>query len=388
MAKIIYKVKLAFSSKEEHNRILFTLKAQKLAFNEASKKHFGNKVNSIVILHREFYKKFRRENPNIPSQLVVIAERECLSHYKTVKSNKRKMSAPIEKRHFSIRLNQHLYSWKNGILKLTALGGKRVVPKLEMYPKVEELLSKFRFCDPLLFERNGQIWLAMTFDVPDSVITKPTAIGVDLGIRRVFATSDGKILKAESFNARKRRLRHLKSRLKSKGTKSARRHLRKLRRKEANINRNFLHLVANELLKTGANTLVLEDLKGIKKTKFRNDNKISQVSFYALRQILTYKAHLRGKQVITVKPHFSSQIDSRTGKKDGERKGCRYIGKDGVVLDADVNAACNLAKRSKLPFSCGNILDGQASVNRLNVYKSFIGNDKSITSYGVLIRSI
>ena len=44
--------------------------------------------------------------------------------------------------------------------------------------------------------------------------------------------------------------------------------------------------------------------------------------------------------------------------------------KSGLVYDADLNAARNLGIRSKLTVSYGNILDGQALVNRLNVCKS------------------
>lgn len=113
---------------------------------------------------------------------------------------------------------------------------------------------------------------------------------------------------------------------------------------------------------------VLEDLKGIKvkKNPGQNKNRISQVPFFELRTILTYKALLYGKQVITVNPRDTSQIDSRTGKKGGERKGRRYIGSDGVILDADINAACNIAKRSKHPVSYGAsngpVVEGQGLV--------------------------
>lgn len=47
-----------------------------------------------------------------------------------------------------------------------------------------------------------------------------------------------------------------------------------------------------------------------------------------------------------------------------------YYGKDGVVLDADQNAAVNIAKRSKLPASYLTVLDGQASVSRPIVCQS------------------
>jgi hypothetical protein len=72
------------------------------------------------------------------------------------------------------------------------------------------------------------------------------ALGVDLGMRVSAACSDGRVVIDRKFNGDKRKLRHLKDSLKSKGTKSARKHLRKLRHKEANKNKNQTHLIANE----------------------------------------------------------------------------------------------------------------------------------------------
>ena len=58
------------------------------------------------------------------------------------------------------------------------------------------------------------------------------------------------------------------------------------------------------------------------------------------------------------------------GLRRGERRGRRFYAENGLVYDADINAACNIARRSKLPFSRGNLLSGQAVVNQPNVCKS------------------
>ena len=78
---------------------------------------------------------------------------------------------------------------------------------------------------------------------------------------------------------------------------------------------------------------------------------------------LTYKAQSLGKRVVTVKPYLTSQLDHR-GLDGGARKGCRYIGSDGTVMDADVNAAINILHKydPKHPVSC-YALDGQVSVS-------------------------
>jgi transposase len=94
------------------------------------------------------------------------------------------------------------------------------------------LTSKYVFCDPLLFVRDEEVFIALTFNILEIKSQNKLAIGVDLGCVNLAATSEGKLYKCSSFNARKRKLRRLKSSLKSKRTKSARRHLNKLNRKE------------------------------------------------------------------------------------------------------------------------------------------------------------
>jgi IS605 OrfB family transposase len=198
-------------------------------------------------------------------------------------------------------------------------------------------------------------------------------LGVDLGIRRSAATSDGRIVIDKKFNSEKRKLRYLKDELKSKGTKSARRHLRNLRHKEHNKNKNQTHLIANLILNTEADTICLENLKSIKRKKnpYQNKHSISQVPLYELRRVITYKAENMGKHVLLVCPQYTSQTDCVSGRREGERRGCRFYSKNGLIYDADINAAINIAKISKLPVSqTQNLTYGQVSVNRPNVYKS------------------
>ena len=207
----------------------------------------------------------------------------------------------------------------------------------------------------------------MTFDnAPTEKLKDSLCIGVDFGIRRVATFSDGRMIIDKKFNKEKRELRYLKRQLQSKRSKSSKKHLSKIRHKEKNRNKNQSHLVANEILKTNANVIALENLKGIKAKKYKTQNKngVSQVPFFELRRILTYKAENIGKHVCLVSPAYTSQIDSISGIKEGERRGCRFYAKSGLVYDADINAAINIARRSKHPVSQGNLLDGQGVVNR------------------------
>lgn len=362
---ITYNTQLLTDDQEDLDSLKSLLESHRVVFNIASKEQFNEKKNSIVILHSKVYHNVRKQFPNVNSQVIIKAEQECLASYRSVKSNKHKLKKPIEKKNLSIRLDKRLYSFPTKeSIKITTSSGKKTF-KFKLYPKLVELLNKYKYVDPLIYINDNKVYISLPFDNKIDKQKSKLALGVDLGMRRVAACSDGRIIINRKFNGDKRKLRHLKDNLKSKGTKSARRHLRKLRHKEANKNRNQTHCVANTILQTNADTIVLENLKGIKakKHKFQNKRSISQVPLFELRRILTYKAENMGKSIILVSPAYTSQIDSFSGIKEGVRRGCRFYAVSGIVYDADLNASRNIGNRSKLPVSYGNILDGQALVN-------------------------
>jgi len=381
---LTYSVKLTFSNQEEKSRMIKTLEGQRFAFNEASNIRFNlMEKNSLIELHKLFYARFREGNPEISANIVVSALNDCLSKYKSIKSNKQKINTPILKKGLSMHLNKNLCRFTKidkSEIKLTAIGGKRITAKLNLYNRVLDYIKKYDMKYPSLYIKNGELYLGLVFDTKDALVNdNEFAIGIDLGIKRVAATSEGRIITDKVYLKNKRKVRYLKRQLRSiihtKKSKSAKRKLKKLRRKESNQAKNFIHHLSKKILTdTKANVIVIEDLSKIKinkgEKKYQNMNKISQVPFYQIKEFLTYKAPLYGKRVEVVCPSYTSQIDYRTGNKDGKRQGCRYYGKDGIVLDAELNAANNIAMRSKLPISslilCQG-LDGQAIVTKLKV---------------------
>ena len=222
--------------------------------------------------------------------------------------------------------------------------------------------------DPTIFLRDGKFYMSIPFKIPEIPLQNDTCIGVDMGERRFAITSDGLMLNDKDYNARRRKIRYLKRCLQKKGTKSANRHKRKLFHKEQNQSTDMCNHIANAIIQsTDASIIVLEDLSNIKKRtskskegfKKRNHNRrISQIPFYKFKQILSYKALLHGKRVETVSPFMTSQTDCTTGKKEGTRKNRRFYCSNGTVLDSDWNAAINIARKSKHPFSFKIPYDG------------------------------
>jgi putative transposase len=367
---ITYNTELIPTNPDDMTLVLDVLGEYCSVLNEASILQFSDlkSLSNIKALHNAFYYQTRENHSDFPSQMIIRAEMECLASYKSIKSNKHNLSKPFEKKKLSLRLDKRLYSHVKGDatkIKITTKEKKKEF-QIKIYPKLEQLISKYQFVDPIIFVCDGKLMISLTFDnAPTEKIKASLCLGVDLGIRRTAACSDGRLIVDKKFNADKRKLRYMKRCLQSIGTKSAKKHLNKLKRKEKNKNKNQTHLVANEILKTIANVISLENLKGIKAKKYKTQNKngVSQVPFFELRRVLTYKAENMGKHVCLVSPAYTSQIDSISGIKEGERRGCRFYAKSGLVYDADINAAVNIARRSKHPISQRNLLDGQGIVN-------------------------
>ena len=361
MANITYNLKLEVKE-EDSNLLLNTFLQHQKVWNHMSEYTFKTKNIDKKLIHDNNYHQCRNLFPECPSQIIIRAKDSVYASYKTIKSNHvlGNLEEPAIQSNLAIRLDSRLYTFldKNQI-KLTTVG-KRIICEYKTYEKFNELFSKYTVCDPLIFFRENQFYIAITFELPEPTYIETSYLGVDLGLRRIAVTSEGKAIQDKDYLKHKRKLRYLKRVLKNKKTTtnshSARTKLQKVKHQEQNYNKNFCHKVANEILKTNASTIVLEDLSSLKDNKLgkknycaskSSKNRLSQMPFYLLLQILTYKAPLFGKKVVTVDPAFTSQDDFR-GIERGERKGCRYYASDGRVLDADWNGSLNIANRYKM----------------------------------------
>ena len=310
--------------------------------------------------------------------MCIQVERTLIANYKSVRSNGHKIDKPIQMNHPSIQLDKRLFSnlTRESFKLSNGDGNHRSEVRFVTYPKFNELAEMYKMCDPKLtydIETETFHGCVPFLDIPTTP-HEDSYLGVDLGIKRIATTSDGNAYSDKKYLANRRRIRHKKRILQShkKNSHSARTKLKKLRRKEANVSKNMCHHLANAILKHHGSVIVMEDLTKIKKStsktkdgfkRKRHNNAISQVPFFQLRQILTYKALLKGKRVETVSPEYTSRQDCRYGSGVGcKRQGCRFYTKDDMVFDADWNAAINIMNRYKHSTSFRLPIDGKLNL--------------------------
>jgi putative transposase len=157
------------------------------------------------------------------------------------------------------------------------------------------------------------------------------------------------------WKAREGRLFHLKRGLQKKGTRSAKRHLKRVRRRQRRFRRNCDHVLSKQIVQSvePGGTIVLENLKDIRKRmkakrRTKTKRRMHSWSFAQLKSFIGYKAEERGCTVVAVDPRHTSQKCSccghsaRTNRRSQSIFKCRQCG---YHLNADLNAARNIAAK-------------------------------------------
>jgi len=183
--------------------------------------------------------------------------------------------------------------------------------------------------------------------------TSPKVVGVDLGINVPVVTSTGTFIERDNFKEIIRRHTSLRSRLQSKGTPSANRHLRRVSERERRFRKDCDHVNSKKLvsLMNPGDTVVLEDLTNIrdKKTQDKDLNRDKNTwSFNQLQTFIVYKCFMKGVKAVYVDPSYTSQTCNKCGYIDKNNRrtqsefACLACGH---TSNADVNAAQNIRDR-------------------------------------------
>ncbi|MFF3468120.1 RNA-guided endonuclease InsQ/TnpB family protein [Streptomyces sp. NPDC002619] len=226
-----------------------------------------------------------------------------------------------------------------------------------------KMLREHRQGESDLIERDGVFYLIATCDVPEAEQYEPDHfIGVDLGIVNVATTSTGYQAAGRGLNRHRKRQLDLRRKLQAKGTKSAKRLLKKRNRREQRHAANTNHIIAKTIVTEAERTsagLSLEELKGIRqRVRLRKPQRVALHSwaFAQLADFIVFKARRAGVPVVFVDPAYTSQQCCECGHIDKKNRAsqarftCRNCG---VVAHADRNASHNIARKGEAVWTAG-----------------------------------
>jgi IS605 OrfB family transposase len=327
---------------------------------------FDNHIRNSIDIHKLTYQQCRKF---LPSQLAVSARTLAASSLASEFSQMRKRKfnrkgqeivyhAPHSKcMPILLDRNSHtLYSEKLLLSILTCSGRRKISfnnnPQFANYLK-----DNWKHSSASLYfnNRKQKFYLLVQFekDIED-ISPNGKTIGIDRGIRNIAVTSDNHFYSGGSVKHNYYRKSKLVSKLHEVNTKSAKRHLRRIRGAEHRFKADTNHCISKNIvsnLNTG-DTIVLEDLSRVKEKDLNKMSpklrqQITSWSFYQLETFIKYKAEAKGIAVEFVDPKYTSQRCSCCGYIDKEnRKGSEFYCKGcGYRLDSDLNASRNIVSK-------------------------------------------
>jgi putative transposase len=384
------KLKL-MTSKEQEGVLMDSLVTYRDAMNFVWKENFVPKLSATQKIHDSHYYTIR-ERFSIPSQFACDVVRETHGVFASLwELQKKEKGKPEEKRrdHFEecpvrksltmqMTLNRTASVFPDSkTVHLTMKDGRLKSIPFQGWDKHILYLRSGRIGDPkLTYDRRKKSFYLLvpvtmtTFDVPHRDV-----VGIDIGERHFLAVvstagTEEIVDLPDSFRENKAKIHLLREALRSKGTRSANRHLTKLGKRERLFTSDLMHCVAKGISDQFPEALiVMEDLTDIrdsrktfrggktKEERMEKRRQANQWSFAEFRTKLTYKHSLHnGGRVESVDPAYTSQTCPQCGHVCAENR----IGDEFLCLNcghhdhADLNAAKNILSRSLILGSTVN----------------------------------
>jgi IS605 OrfB family transposase len=335
---------------EQAADLLETMERFNAAASFAARVGFEHKVYGQVSIHGLCYHEIR-EKFGLSSQLAVRAIAKAVEVFQRDKS-----ACPVFKPRGAICYDQRVLSFKGlTTVSLWTTKGRLLIPFVcGEYQKANQARIKGQ-AD--LVYRRGKWYLYCTIEMPEGTPIEPADfLGVDLGIVNIATDSGGEAFSGADVQRNRRRRATARKQHQRKGTRNAKRRLRKMAGRQRRFQAKVNHEISKKLVakaKALGKGIAIEDLKGIRDRveptvcrRFRRQ--LGNWGFSQLGQFVEYKAKLAGVPVVKVDPRNSSRTCSKCGYcEKGIRpdqatfrcKHCRYS------TNADLNAAENLRIR-------------------------------------------
>ncbi|WP_261809652.1 transposase [Levilactobacillus humaensis] len=304
---------------------------------------------SWLKIDHQLYKRFRQES-ELNSQMIQSVFRTVSARYKTVREQMKQhpygyknednkwiqvsrdltwLTKPIQFcRPQADLVRQSNYSFVDKIqqISITTLG-KRTKLNFTIKGFEKYFTDDWKLGTAKLVHNQGK-WLlhiGVTKEVSDfDTKNNPRIVGIDRGLRflATIFDSEGKTLffDGQKILHKRKKFLEIRRQLQSKGSKSAKKKLKRLAQRENRWMTDVNHRLAKTLVTTyGTHTLfVVEDLTNV--TFNTNDlpkslrNSHRSWSFFQLESFLTYKAQAIQSAVVKVNPAFTSQRCPKCGR--------------------------------------------------------------------------
>ena len=345
--KLTNQIKLNPTS-EQAELLKRTLETANAACNYISGVAWNTQTFGQFKIHALVYSDVRAQF-DLTAQMVVRCIAKVTDAYKIDKETKREFRP-----HGAIAYDARILKWYTDkqFVSIWTMNGREKIPFIGG-PRQLELL-KHQKGESDLCMVDGVFYLMTTCDVeeptPDDV---DGFLGIDMGETNIAVTSDGEIMTSERVEKNRQRHHRLRKELQRKGTKSTRRKLKALRRKQGRFQKDVNHQISKRLVSTAKHTkrgIAVEDLTDIReRTRVKGPEKRakrSNWSFAQLRTFIEYKAMLMGVPVVVVDPAYTSQRCfccghiERSNRKSQSEFLCKACGH---TAHADVNAAKNIS---------------------------------------------
>lgn len=357
--------------------LLQTLETTNLAADYASSVHHEKKPTARRGLQSLVYAELKSRGLSAQPVLLVISKVNAA--YATLKANLRAgrygkpgtprrtriEASPVRFRPTAAQpFDDRCLSWNHTARTVsiwTVAGRIKDVP-FTGKPEHLALIAAHRQGETDLVFNNGAFYLAAALEMdPAPLNTAPAGfLGVDLGIVNIATTSDGDNWSGGAVTARRKKNTRLRSRLQAKGTRSAKRLLKKRSKKESRFVTDVNHRVSKKIVAEAKRTgrgIAIEDLTGIRaRVRLRKPQRamIHSWAFAQLGAFLACKAEAAGVPLLHLDPAYSSQECSGCGhteKKNRPDQATFRCLSCGVSLNADENAGRNLAHRGALAWA-------------------------------------
>ena len=279
--------------------------------NMVSETAWEHRTISQKTLHQLVYRRLRDEY-HVGAQMAQSSIIRVIGNYRTIKEMHGSPWATSQPEYrssgYDLVWNRDYSILKDGRLSVSTLDG-RIKVSVD-WTHVPEAYRHGNFGTARLLNRNGK-WLLLipsTVELPDPAQPQQV-VGADMGVRFLATTydSDGRTVFYDGKEVKNRRehYKKLRASLQKKGTRSAKRRLRKIGKRENRWMRDVNHQVSKALVsrQSKPTLFALENLSGVRGAteKVRKSDRYVQVSwaFYQLRQTIEYKAKKAGHSVVS-----------------------------------------------------------------------------------------